>query len=121
MAAHRLTDVTIVDDAGMVSDSNKKAIEAAGLSFVIGARIPDVLYVVSAWQLAHPGGRAGRSAGVDPADASLTHDGRKDHTISYQYRADRTRRTLRGIDEQVGKAQKAIDGKTAIKRNGSSR
>ncbi len=42
MAAHRLTDVTIVADAGMVSDSNKKAIEADGLSFIIGARIPDV-------------------------------------------------------------------------------
>jgi hypothetical protein len=32
MKAHRLTDVTIVADAGMISDANKKAIEAAGLS-----------------------------------------------------------------------------------------
>src|SRR5690606_5084255 len=32
MAAHRLTNVTVVADAGMVSDANKKAIEAAGLS-----------------------------------------------------------------------------------------
>ncbi len=44
-------------------------------------------------------------------------DGRRDHTIFYQYRADRARRTLRGIDEQVAKAQQAIDGKAAIKRN----
>ena len=53
---------------------------------------------------------------VQPMPASPT-DGRRDHTIVYQYRADRARRTLRGIDEQVGKAQKAIDGKLPVKRN----
>ena len=37
--------------------------------------------------------------------------------IHYQYRADRARRTLRGIDEQVGKAEKAVAGKVAVKRN----
>ncbi len=37
--------------------------------------------------------------------------------IFYQYRADRARRTLRGIDEQVAKAEKAVAGKVAVKRN----
>ena len=37
--------------------------------------------------------------------------------IFYQYRADRARRTLRGIDEQLAKAEKAIAGKVAVKRN----
>jgi hypothetical protein len=44
-------------------------------------------------------------------------DNRHDQVIYYQYRADRARRTLRGIDEQIAKAEKAITGKTAIKRN----
>ena len=106
MAAHRLTDVTIVADAGMVSDGNKKALEAAGLSFSIRARIPDVPYVVQAWRTAHRGegpavGRPGS------ADSGVADRRPRDHTIVYQYRADRARRTLRGIDEQVGKAQKA--------------
>jgi transposase len=35
----------------------------------------------------------------------------------YQYRADRGRRTLRGIDEQVAKAEKAVAGKAPVKRN----
>ncbi len=39
-AAHRLTDVTVVADAGMVSEANQKALQAAGLSFILGARIP---------------------------------------------------------------------------------
>ena len=38
-------------------------------------------------------------------------------TIYYQYRADRARRSLRGIDEQVRKAADAVAGRTAVKRN----
>ena len=37
---------------------------------------------------------------------------RWDQVIYYQYRHDRARRTLRGIDEQTAKAEKAIAGKT---------
>ena len=37
--------------------------------------------------------------------------------IYYQYRADRARRTLRGIDEQVAKAAKAVAGLAPVKRN----
>ena len=32
MAAHRLTEVTVVADAGMISEANQTAIQAAGLS-----------------------------------------------------------------------------------------
>ena len=45
MAAHRLPDVTVVADAGMISEANQKAIEAAGLSFILGMKIPDVPYL----------------------------------------------------------------------------
>ena len=43
--------------------------------------------------------------------------GRRDQVVYYQYRADRARRTLKGIDEQVGKAEKAVAGKAPVKRN----
>jgi hypothetical protein len=33
------------------------------------------------------------------------------------YRADRARRTLRGVHEQVGKAEEAVAGKVPVKRN----
>lgn len=117
MAAHRLPDVTIVADAGMVSAANQKAIEEAGLSFILGARIPEVPYVVATWREAHPdqdiddGQIFTRPWPAGPADR------RRDHVIYYQYRADRARRTLRGIDEQVAKAEKAVAGKTTVKRN----
>lgn len=56
--AHR-----VLAAAGMVSDANKKDIEAAGLSFILGARMPQVPYVLEAWQRAHPG--------QDPEDGLL--------------------------------------------------
>jgi ATP/maltotriose-dependent transcriptional regulator MalT len=42
MAAHRLPDVTVVADAGMISEANQKAIEAEGLSFILGMKVPDI-------------------------------------------------------------------------------
>jgi hypothetical protein len=42
MAAHRLPDVTVVADSGMISEVNQKAIEAAGLSFILGMKVIEV-------------------------------------------------------------------------------
>src|SRR5690606_23149385 len=53
---------------------------------------------------------------VQPWPASPT-DQRRDQAIYYQYSADRARRTLRGISEQVRKAEDAVAGKTTVKRN----
>ena len=54
-AAHRLSDVTVVADAGMISKSNQEAIEDAGLSFILGARVGHVPYPVQQWRTQHPG------------------------------------------------------------------
>ena len=117
MAAHQLSDVTVVADAGMVSEANQRAIEAAGLSFILGAKIPDVPYVVDHWRRTHPGEEiTDGQVFIQPWPAGET-DNRRDHVIYYQYKADRARRTLRGIDEQVAKAALAVAGKVAVKRN----
>ena len=39
----------------MISEANQKEIEAAGLSFILGMRIPQVPYVVAQWRREHPG------------------------------------------------------------------
>jgi hypothetical protein len=114
---HGLADITVVADAGMISEANVKALEDAGLSFILGARIPKVPYVVQAWREAHPD--------TDFTDGQIwvqrwpagPKDKRRDQIHYYQWKADRARRTLRGIDEQIAKAEKAIAGKTAVKRN----
>ena len=86
MAAHNLPDVTTVADAGMVSDTNRRDIRQHA-----GDRIPDGHIVTLRW----------------PA---LEGDGRRDQVIYCQYKADRARRTPRGIDEQVRKAEQVVAG-----------
>ncbi len=49
-AAHGLPEVTVVADAGMMSEANLKELEDAGLRFIVGARIPDVPYQVKKWR-----------------------------------------------------------------------
>jgi DDE family transposase len=117
MAAHSLPDVTVVADAGMVSEANQQAIEAAGLSFILGARIPHEPHVVKRWRREHPGAPVPDGhIFVQPWPAG-PNGGRRDQVIYYQYKADRARRALRGIDEQVAKAEKAVAGQVPVKRN----
>jgi DDE family transposase len=117
MDAHQLPDVTVVADAGMISQANQRAIEQAGLSFILGARIPEVPYVVAQWRREHPDQEIPDGHIFTQPWPAGPADKRRDQTIYYQYRADRARRTLRGIDEQVAKAEKAVAGKAAVKRN----
>lgn len=65
-AAHRLTDVTVVADAGMISLANQLAFEQAGLSFILGFKVPDVPYLIAQWRDNHPGQGVGRSANLHP-------------------------------------------------------
>lgn len=117
MAAHGLTDVVVVADAGMVSEKNMRAIEAEGLSFILGAKIPHVPYLIDKWRCEHPGEQVPDGhVFVQPWPAGAT-DKRRDQVFYHQYSHDRARRTLRGIDEQVRKAEQAVAGKIAVKRN----
>jgi hypothetical protein len=118
--AHQLTDVTLVADAGMISEANQKAIFAAGLSFILGTRIPYVPQIITEWRDNHPDQEIPDQQVFTqpwPATAAEKARGIPDRVIYYQYRHDRARRTLRGINEQVAKAEKAVAGKVSVKRN----
>jgi hypothetical protein len=117
MAAHRLPDVTVVADAGMISDANMKGIEAAGLSFILGMKVPDVPYLVHQWRREHPGVEIPDGHVLTQRWPAGPNSSRRDQLIYYQYRAARARRTLHGIDEQVAKAARAVAGQAPVKRN----
>src|SRR5215472_11732668 len=57
IAAHRLVDITVVADAGMLSEANKAAIEAAGLGFILGNRFTHIPYVIDEWPSRIPASR----------------------------------------------------------------
>lgn len=118
MAAHQLSDVTIVADAGMISADNKKAIEDANLTFILGEKMPTIPYVISTWHKDNPDSTPPDGLTLvqpRPANAKTSH--RRNQVVYYRYSADRARRSRRGIDEQIAKAEKAVDGKIAVKRN----
>jgi hypothetical protein len=117
-AAHELPEVTVVADAGMLSEANLADLEDAELRFIVGARIPDIPYQVAEWQRRHPGEPiADGQIFTQPTIMGTKADPRR-RTIFYQYRADRARRTLKGIDQQIAKAEKAVAaGPAAVKRN----
>jgi DDE family transposase len=119
-AAHNLSDVTVVADAGMISEANQVALRACGLSFILGTKIAYVPDVVTRWRQQHPGQDIpDGQIFTQPWPATSTEKARgiPDRIIYYQYRHDRARRTLRGIDEQVAKAERAVDGHAPVKRN----
>ena len=67
-------------------------------------KIPDVPYQVAQWRREHPGQDIPDGHVFTqpwPATTGEKARGIPDRVIYYQYRHDRARRTLRGIDEQV--------------------
>ena len=116
-AVHRISEVTVVADAGMLSEANLAALEDAGLRFIVGARIPEVPYQVAEWRRTHPGEPIGDGQIFTQPWLMGTKADPRRRTIFYQYRADRSRRTLKGIDQQIAKAEKAVAGQAAVKRN----
>jgi hypothetical protein len=116
--AHQLSDVTVVADAGMISETNQVALQAAGLSYVLGTRIPFLPDVVREWRDKHPDEAIPDGLVLTqpwPATSSEKARGIPDRVVYYQFRHDRARRTLRGIDEQVAKAEKAVAGHAPVK------
>jgi transposase len=117
--AHQLTDVTVVADAGMISEANRITLQAAGLSFILGTPMPFVPDVVREWRAKHPDQAIPDGLVLTqtwPAASAEKTRGIPDRVVYYQFRHDRARRTLRGIDE-VAKAQRAVDGHAAVKRS----
>jgi hypothetical protein len=100
-----------------VSEANLAAIEDAGPRFIVGMRIPDIPYQVSEWRRGHQDEPIGDGQIFTQPWVMGTKTDPRRRTISYQYRADRARRTLKGIDQQIANAEKAVAGQAAVKRN----
>ena len=73
----------------MISEANQQAIEAAGLSFILGMRIPHVPYAVARWRREHPGEQIPDGHILTRPWPAGPNGGRRDQVIYYQYRHDR--------------------------------
>lgn len=115
--AHGIAGVTVVADAGMMSEQNLKDLEDAGWNFIVGGKLPDIPYQVAQWRRTHPDTAPPDQIILTQPTPMGPRADQRQRTTHYQYRADRARRSLHGIDTQVSKAEKAIAGQAAIKRN----
>jgi len=119
VAGHGIAGVTVLADAGMLSEQNLKQIEDIGWSFVVGGKIPEVPYAICQWHDQHPGETLPDGLIVSQQTFMGLKTDLRRRQVHYQYRADRARRTLRGIDEQISKAERTAAGQTqtGLKRN----
>src|SRR4051794_24365385 len=90
-AAHRLTEVTVVADAGMISEANQVALQAPGLTNIPGARIPFHPDVGRKWRDKPPDGATPDGWVLPqpwPAPSSEKARGTPDRATPSQYRHD---------------------------------
>ncbi|KAB1640346.1 IS1634 family transposase [Gulosibacter chungangensis] len=114
---YELEHVTVVADAGMLSRQNRVDLDTAGLGYIIGQRLADMPWVLEQWRKDHPDAPLEEGMVLTERTYTGTAGARRQHRIIYQYRAARARRTLRGIDAQIAKAERAVAGRAQLKRN----
>jgi hypothetical protein len=93
----------------MISEANRVALQAAGLSYILGTRIPLLPDVVRKWCQKHPTRQCPISWCLTqpwPATSGEKARGIPDRVIYCQFRHDQARRTLRGIDEQIAEPRR---------------
>jgi len=108
--------ITVVADAGMMSEKNLRDLEDAGYQFIVGGRIPEEPGAVRLWRIEHPDQDL-----TDRQIFSSTRTGTKTTPrawrIWYQYRAERAKKNLHGIEASVTKAEAIIAGTASSKKN----
>lgn len=102
---HKLSQVTVVADAAMMSETNLTALTEAGYTYIVGSRLNKIPYDIAEYQ--KTGEMVDQQIMVSPKDG---------YRIIYQYRAKRAALDLRNIEKQVAKANKALDGKIPTSR-----
>lgn len=104
MSAHHLTEVVVVADAGMVSGCNKKSLEAAGQSYALGEKTPQVPGIIRRCLASFAGGaRSVQEKNsqimcfLSRKDRLIPGPGRPRQIRYYGCTQPYARRTLRGI------------------------
>lgn len=127
---HQLADVVIVADAGMLSASNLRRLDEAGLRFIVGSRVTKApVDLESHWRWHSDGftdgqvvdtitprtGHKAKTGGAsDPATPGEPEWDRRTHAGSWRavwaYSAKRARRDTTTLDAQEARARAVVDG-----------
>nr|WP_143063400.1 hypothetical protein [Corynebacterium cystitidis] len=98
----------------------KTAIVTAGLDYILSTKVPTIPDVITEWKKEHPNTEYTNgqiSSQHSYTDRRKAKSGQPDSITHFHYSHDKARRTRRGIDQQLEKAVRAVEGATTIKRN----
>jgi len=112
--AHPHVTVSVACDAGMLSAANLTALEDAGYGFIVGSRIAKTPYDIAEYQ--NDGSELADGQIFDTTGWFGRAGSRRQRRVVYQYRQKRARLDLRNIDKQVEKANRIIEGTSAMKK-----
>lgn len=115
-ARHRVDDVVVVADAGMLSAANLNQLEDAGFSFIVGSRISKAPYDLAEHFDAH-GGVLHDGETMESKRVMGVRENARQRRVVYHYSAKRDRRDNHTLDKQVEKAQKIADGKKPLRKD----
>jgi len=102
---HGLTDVTVVADAGMLSQKNLDVLAAAGYYYIVGSRLNKIPYSISEYQ------KTGSLS-----DGQVVTERLEGSRVIYQYREKRATLDRHNIEKQIAKAENVANGTTAAKK-----
>jgi transposase len=103
---HKLSNITVVADAGMLSHKNLEALTNAGYTYIVGSKMYKIPYDIAEYK------KTGELADKQIITTELVAGQR----IIYQYRQKRAALDLRNIEKQITKAEKIIKGITTGKK-----
>ena len=115
-ARHRVDDVVVVADAGMLSAANLNQLEDAGFSFIVGSRISKAPYDLAEHFDAH-GGVLHDGETMESKRVMGVRENARQRRVVYHYSAKRDRRDNHTLDKQVEKAQKIAGGKKPLRKD----
>jgi len=115
---HRVDGLTVVTDAGMMSQKNVQALLEADYGVIIGHPISEEPFVVKRWRQKHPG-QVVKDGQVFCQPTSVKVNGKPRWcVIYYQYRAKRARKDLASIKKTWEKAEAQLkEGPSKVRKN----
>jgi transposase len=106
------TPMTVVADAGMLSQANLDALTAAGYKYIVGSRMNKIPYDIEQYQASQD--KDGNLKVL--TDGQIITSKLTDRRVVYQYREKRAKLDRRNIDKQIKKAEAVANGKSPTKK-----
>jgi hypothetical protein len=105
---HGVTNLSVVADAGMLSQANLALLAQAGYGYIVGSRLNKVPYDIEQYQK-----QTKLSDGqIFTAKTKTAHQ-----RVVYQYREKRASLDRRNIAKQIAKAENIVEGKTQLRHS----